>query len=286
MAELQRTTLNTTWLVKFVIFAIVCFVLGGWFLYDALLAYPQRGRADAEYQLKEYLDRVAERGETAANLTIPDPVSRLADLEARKDELTKAGAEASALSPQNPGDVSRYRALLPKLAEKEEFEWLSALKLVGSLTTEATRLTDWRAMHKQLKDQWSTRDAPKPLSAFDIPSQWLLAAVCLPLALLLTVYILRSASRRYTYDPASRTLTLPGGRTITPEILEDIDKRRWDKFYVTVMTKDGAPPVQLDLLRYVNLEGWVLEIERIAFPDRAAAAPSPASDAGAEPPVT
>ncbi len=69
------------------------------------------------------------------------------------------------------------------------------------------------------------------------------------------------------------TLGLPGGHSLTPADLTDVDKRKWDKFFVSLVVKPGhatlgGKEVALDLLRYEPLEDWVLEMEKAAFPDR------------------
>ncbi len=284
MAELQRTTLNRTWLIKFGLFALVCFGLGSWFLYDAMVIYPDRGRADAEFQLKEYLTRVQERGEVASDLRIAEPVARLAELQGKKDELQKASSDAAGLSMTNSEQAARLRPLLPKLAEKEELDWLESLKTVGDLKPEKTTVSDWRGTLQKLKDKWSATDAPKPLASYDIPLQWALFVVCYAVLAWLVWLIFRSMTTSYTWDPQSKTLTLPGGQKVTPANFTDLDKRGWDRFYATLLTTDG-PPHKLDLLRFTPLEEWVLELERIKFPDRAAEAKKPEEPAPVTPPA-
>ncbi|MGH7132453.1 MAG: hypothetical protein ACREJO_10960, partial [Phycisphaerales bacterium] len=60
----------------------------------------------------------------------------------------------------------------------------------------------------------------------------------------------------------------PDGKTIVPADIAEFDKRKWDKFYVTINLKGGEAR-KLDLLRYVPLEEWVLAMERTAFPETA-----------------
>ena len=59
-------------------------------------------------------------------------------------------------------------------------------------------------------------------------------------------------------------VTLPDGRTITPDMIESVDRSKWDKFYVFLRLNDGSPDVRLDLLRHEPLEEWFLEMERLS----------------------
>jgi len=49
------------------------------------------------------------------------------------------------------------------------------------------------------------------------------------------------SSRRYRWEPESRTLTLLSGEKITPSDLADVDKRKWDKFLVFLRIRDDHP---------------------------------------------
>lgn len=281
------TSLNRGWLIKFGLFCFICLGLGAWGLYDALIAFPQRGRADAKFQLADYLDIAREQDVTLRGASVADPVAALAELEGREGELRKSAAEFSALNPQS--DAARRRELLPRVVDLERLEWLRALHRVGDLRPENTTFENPGALLTELKQYKSTTAQPAPLSGFDMPVQWGFVVVGFGLGGWLLYFIMRSAATKFTWDPGTKALTLPGGRTISPLNLDDLDKRKWDKFYVTVTTTDGQPPVTLDLLRFDRLEGWILEIERAKFPDRAPKpepeAPAPAQDAPPFPPA-
>lgn len=261
------TSLNRGWLIKFGLFCFICLGLGAWGLYDALIAFPERGRADAKFQLADYLDAAREQDVTLRSASVADPVTALADLEARESELRKSAAEYSALNPQSDG--ARRRELLPRVVDLKRLEWLRSLSRVGDLKPENTTFDNPGALLTELKQYKSTTAQPAPLSGFDMPVQWGFVVVGFGLGGWLLWFILRSAATKFTWAPESKTVTLPGGRTISPANLDDLDKRKWDKFYVTVTTTDGQPPVTLDLLRFDRLEGWILDIERAKFPDRA-----------------
>lgn len=130
----------------------------------------------------------------------------------------------------------------------------------------------------ELDKKWSRSDQTQPLAGYDLPVQWLFAIIGFGGGAYLALMILKAAGTKFRWDPGAMRLTLPGGRAIVPADLKDIDKRRWHKFYVTLLLNDGSSHT-LDLYRFEPLESWVLEMERAAFPDRAAA-PAPSSVAG------
>jgi hypothetical protein len=137
---------------------------------------------------------------------------------------------------------------------------------------------DPNAAYESLRRTWITeagaRAAPKPLSWYDIPVQWVFVAIGFGGGAWLIVLWIMVARQTYRWNPDTLTLTLPDGQTIAAEELEDVDKRKWDKFLVVLKPKAPHPlagrELKLDLYRYAFLESWVLEMERAAFPDRAA----------------
>lgn len=262
------TTVNRGWLIKFSLFALVSLVFGVWGLYDALVVYPARGHEDVKYQLTEYLELRREDAGALDAVRIAEPAARLAELSAREDELSKVAASAPGKGAVG-ADGARRRQVLPDLLAHEEYGWLLALKRVNELTPAQTEIADPRARLAELEQYWKTHEPPKPLASYDIPLQWGIAVIGFAVGAYLSLYIIRTLMTKYQYEPATQTLTLPGGRAIRPADLTDLDKRRWDKFYVTLITTTG-PSVSLDVLRFVPLEDWVLAMEDTRFPDRAA----------------
>jgi hypothetical protein len=209
---------------------------------------------------------VAQSGYVSRDLVnIPDPAQELARLE--KLDM--------------PGQVD--------MAKKE---WLSALALVGDLRPEKTTTADPDKTYAELKQLWlssagAAAAQPKPLSWFDIPVQWVFTGIGFGGAAWMLILFLTVARQKYRWEPETMTLTLPDGRSIAPSDLEDVDKRKWDKYLVFLKLKPPHPlagrELKLDLYRYKPLEDWVLAMESAAFPDRKQEPDAPAQAETAEP---
>jgi len=252
-----ETRINRRWLLKIGVFFVVLLGLGVWGLVDALIVYPARGLAYAERAELSYLRASQEAGQLL-QASVENPRQRLAELRERRSELEedlRASRSAGGLSAAR---VQRQLQLL---------DWLTALSRVGALPEgpadagDPTVFDDPRRRLRELDEAWQARTQPKPLSAYDIPLQWAIVALGFGGALWVVGVLVSVSRRRYRFDPESNTLTLPNGRTISPDDVREFDKRKWDKFFVTLRVKEGVD-VKLDLLRYVPLEEWVLEMEK------------------------
>lgn len=263
-AARETTKLNRPWLAKMIIFSAVLVFFGLYGLYDAVIAYPARGLRHASFCEFQYLDTAKANGILDRRLSVPEPAAELARLRA---------LDHSRMTP----------------VESARLDWLRALNTVGAMTPKTTTIDDPDKTYADLKNQWTTaagaKKAPKPLAALDIPVQWVFVAVGLGGGLWLVVLFLNVARQRYVWEPATQTLTLPDGNSLTPADIEDFDKRKWDKFLIFLKIKPthptlGGRELKLDLYRHAPLETWVLDMERTVFPDRAeVAAAGPAPDA-------
>jgi hypothetical protein len=240
-AGLEATTINRSWLTKMIIFTVVLAGFGSWGLYDAIYLYPKRGVAAAEYLEMVYLQ-----------------------------QSEKAGKLSLASVPSEPqAALDRIRAMPPASkseVDKAQEAWLYNLSLVNRLSPEYTAIANPSARLKERTDQFNNREKPEPLAAYDIPLQWAFCAVGYIGALAVLSNIFLSSRKVYRYDPQSLTLHLPTGRTIEWSQLAEVDKRKWHKYFCALVPSDGSPTVELDLLKYQNLEGWVLEMEAKRFP--------------------
>lgn len=273
-----RSRLSRKWVYKMVGIAVFLVGFGVWGLYDALVAYPRRGERASEAFEFDYLRQVPASDLFTAG--IPDPRAELARLREKQASTTLAPTEAA---------LER---------------WLDSLGLVGRLdgpTATAIPRTDFRGDEvtdarerlRTLETRFQTLqggavvDAPSPLTRWDIPVQWIFVVAGFGGGLWLLMLLAKVRSRSFAYEPREKRLTLADGATLTPADLDDVDKRRWHKFYVTLRVKPSHPTlggkgVELDLLRYEPVEQWVLEMERAAFPDRIEA-PATADPAGERP---
>lgn len=259
--ETIQSKVSRKWTLKMVAIAIFLGGFGLWGLYDATVAYPKRGERASEFLEFQYLENYKQfRPPLSDRAGITDPANELQRLR---------GATT--------GD----------LADKAAKSWLESLVLVGRLdgpTATAIPRSDFRGMQvtdaesrlKDLAQRYTTggaSKAPSPLSKWDIPVQWLIMAVGVGLGLWMIVLIVKVRAKTFTFEPATMRLGMPDGTSFVPGDVEDFDKRKWHKFYVTVKIKPehkdlGGKNVELDLLRYEPVEEWVLAMERAAFPDR------------------
>lgn len=276
MAELATTKVNRGWMLKMLVVLAVGLVLGAWGLLDATLWYPARGREDASYKHKRYLELSQQNG-TLLNSGFADPRAALADLEKREGELTKAAERAATLEASNSGKAEVV-ALFPQLVSYAALQWLSAESLVGGLTPERTNPKEPGTLLRELQEKWKKTDPPKALAKHDLPLQWLIAACGFALAGWMLLVVMRAAGVKYRFDEATHTLHLPDGKTIAPGDIKEFDKRKWDKFFLTLHLRDGSAH-KLDLLRNAGLEEWCLAMEKIAFPEQAGAGEKPAAAA-------
>ncbi len=306
MATPLKTKLNRGWLVKMAIFFIVLVGFGVWGLIDALYFYPANGLADASFKLKNYLAVLSKSTArlTASGVKVADPRAELTLL------TNKATGRSGSGGPLSDAETARLEWLTAlsrvwkldaaevRIYEVERVRISPAgTPVFGGLGTtgplkerlnvyfqprsgvavakarDGTSSTDQPdVVLKELDAYWKTAKARKPLAAYDLPSQWLFVVGGFGGGAYLLVLVLRVASRKYSYDPQTHELTLRGGVTISPDDVKEFDKRRWHKFFLILRLRDGRS-FKLDLLRYVPLEEWALEMERIAFPESAGAPP-------------
>ncbi len=272
----QTTTLNRQWLVKMIIFMVVLVGFGCWGLLDAMVIYPARGLEDASFKQKLYLETAQGAGRLS-DASIPDPQARLGVLAARRDALEgslskAAGLQAQAVgdSPQSQQAAAELRRLQPDLVEALALRWLDALQVVGKLEPARTTMAAPADDLKRLSERWKTAVQPKPLAAYDLPLQWAFAAIGLIGGIYILLFVIFPAKRTvFTWEPGTQRLTLPGSKSITPSDIVEFDKRKWDKFFVTLSLRDGSS-IKLDLLKHAKLEEWVLEMERTATPSEPA----------------
>lgn len=254
------------WLLRRGGVALMFLVLGVWGLVDAVAIYPGRGLRAADFFEYQYLDALRTQQGMLINssATIADPGA----IWQRLHEQERGGEALSAI-------------------EKAKLDWFTQLRYVGKLQAqrssyprealgaEPTQSAEER--HAALRARFvgggagggsaAPAKAPNPLTQFDIPSQWAIAAVGFAVALYLLAIIAKVRGTRYRWDASTKTLTLPDGSTLTPADISEYDKSKWDKFYVFVQVKPehprlGGRRIKLDLYRYVPLEDWVLAMEK------------------------
>ncbi len=263
---------NPKWLRNMVIYIVLCLGIGVWGLIDAMVVYPNRGARAAECFEFQYLDELARSAGSVTNTS--------ASVENPQEVFTRLKAKS--------GDGGQMTPV-----ETNQFKWLEQLASIGRLKAENTRFprTDFRheagkALEvpsagerlNQLRTTWTKLDDKgkpppySPLSWYDLPSQWLFVAFGFLLGPYLILTVLRVRSRVYRFEHATSTLTLPTGEAVAPGDISEFDKSKWDKVFITLRIRPDHPQLpgkalELDLLRWVPLEEWVLKMERVAGKD-------------------
>lgn len=313
MSQLQSCSLNRTWVLKMSIFIVVLFGFGFWALFDAAYLYPSRGLGYASLKLRDFLASAESAGLLRADkIAFPDPKAELASLNDKHEDLAntarREGADARAaamdlarreyllaldvvwrLSPtEKPiGDFTQNTPGLPPVAHALFFTPATGEGIDQSTEPgkPARRDTlDPQKLLAQLRAYWASTPPATALSRWDLPVQWFFVLVGFAGGgyLLMLLLRCRAAARRITFDSDAQRLTLATGQSMTPADLRDIDKRLWHKFYATLITESGQEH-KVDLLRYVPLEDWVLQMERTRFPERAAEQDKPDDNANDAP---
>lgn len=314
-SEATTSNINRPWLIRIVIISAVLLGYGAWSINDALVKYPERGTDYASWAEWQYLGKTidADRSESPGILrreaAIKDPVEELDRL--RTDDVRERNE-----SDLNGG--SREKRAEMEIARQT---WLNALSMVGKLdpaytnffrdpdveaasrlmslkgSSEAETISGLtstlnpatpRTRFTELSTRWATETPPGPLRSYDIPVNKIQAVLCFAFTGYLLFLFLRVLTRTYRWNPETKTLTLPSGESIAPADLEDVDKRKWDKFIVFLRIKDshsklGGKEIRFDTYRHGRIEDWILEMEKVAFPDRAEEAEEASSTAEATP---
>lgn len=277
-----KAPLNGRWLLKMSIFTIVMIAVGGWGLYDAAIAYPDRGERVASWAQWQYLQAVKEAddredfGVMVRDASVPDPKAEYASI---------TDPEVSARLNRDASDRSgpRYYRANMRLARKF---WLDQLKKIGQMKPDRTTMENPAQELNTLRAEWATAAQPKPLSSFDLKTQWLIMGVSWAVAAYLIALFVRVGTTRFRWHEAEGRLDLPGGHSITASDLTEVDKRKWDKFIVFLKINDshkslGGREIRLDTYRHSKLEDWVLTMEATAFGTEEDSAKPKADAAGA-----
>ena len=265
--SVTRSSINSKWSLKMILIALAMFGLGIWGLIDAMIVYPNRGAEAAEFIEYQRLSDLKQSGRLANDLaSIKDPVKDLATLQQTAEDTTKL----------TPG-------------ERATLDWLTQLQILSKLSPENTTYprTDFRRDNganvavgsadqrldeltkKFVTPEGKTAKSPSPLSKHDIPTQWAITVAGFAVGLYMMWVWMKARSKAFQWEPATHKLTLPNGISITPSDIAEFDKSKWDKLFIHLHIKPehkelGGKALELDLLRYVPVEAWVLEMERVA----------------------
>lgn len=258
------TSLAPAWFFRMLLVGALFTGFGFWGLLDAVVVYPRRGHEAAEHLEWLYLKEV----DRAARFDhgVADPKAELERIEGLMSERRPVGAYdqakhtwLEALHNIDPIGKSRLDAAYTAIPRENERDG---------------RVTDAASREKVLAERWGRVGVSprKPLTRWDIPTQWLIMAVGFAGGAWFFWGLISTAGKKYRWNPATLELTLPGGAVLKPADIAEFDKSRWHKFLLTLEIKPGAAAtgsrrITIDLYRYKHLEGWVLAMEKAANPD-------------------
>lgn len=302
-----RSTIARPWLLRIVIITTVLLGYGLWSLHDAYVSYPERGADYASWAEQAYLhsardvDESREHVGTFRRAAIEDPAGRLEELsdpqthERNLQDLNSSGrpkrAQMELALEEWLTALDRIGRLHPAYTgfyenpDTESFDRLAELESIPATQRTAGQNDEIRGLNQllgpmsprerleSLEARWISESKPSKLQSFDIPVNKIAAFGCFVFSLYLIGLFVGVAMRTYTWNPAEMRLTLPSGDSIVPADLEDIDKRKWDKFIVFLIVRNthksiGGREIKVDTYRHGLVETWILEMEKAAFPDR------------------
>lgn len=264
--DCAKAPLNPRWVFKLGVISLIIFAVGVWGYLDASSVYPKRGERYAQWAKWQYLDQSKKADAEDFGVFV-----RESSVTNPKEELDRLLVpETVSRNLTDASNSSSNRALRASMFNARK-QWLEALKVIGHLNPQHTTIESPQKELDALKAQWATASSvPKPLHAFDLYVQWMIMGVCWLVALWMFVHMLRVKAKRYAWNAGSMTLTLPNGSSITPSDLEEVDKRKWDKFIVFLKIKAshadlGNKEVAVDTYQHKFVEDWILTMERDAF---------------------
>jgi hypothetical protein len=260
-----ETNLARKWVIKMAVFLVVSIGFGIYGLYDATIAYPNRGEKSASWHLYTYLAQADVALILENDLTVPEGLTaaeQYEEFENQLGDLTQSAEGTSLRAKADAAKVARYY-------------WLGSLGVLGELTNErvAEDLSGKpRDTLLELHAKWQNADRPKPLASYDIPVQWLFTFIGLGGGAIMLIHMARIASKKYTWNAEELRLGLPGGASLVPADIEVFDRRKWDKFMIFLKVNAehkelGGKEIKLDLYQYQPLEEWYTEMHKHARPE-------------------
>jgi hypothetical protein len=111
------------------------------------------------------------------------------------------------------------------------------------------QLDEWPKIASE--NGWTDEDPGEPRTDFDILSQWIMLAICVPLGLASLITVAFHAGRTLSADETG--VRGRGGERVPYERITAIDKSRWDRKGIAVLhfESDGGDPDTL------KLDDWV-----------------------------
>lgn len=264
--DCAKAPINGRWVLKLTVILFVVFAVGAWGFWDASSVYPKRGERFASWAQWQYLEQAHKANSEDFGIFIRESsISNPAEEFARLSET-----ETKSRNIQDSNNSSSSRNLRASMFETRR-AWLESLKVIGHLDAEHTTIASPQSEFDSLKGYWLTAGSvPKPLHTLDLIVQWMIMAICWSVALYMFLHMLKVRSKKYAWVADSMTLTIPGGASITPVDLEEVDLRKWDKFIVFLKIKGahdtlGGKEISVDTYQHSFVEDWILAMKEEAF---------------------
>jgi len=162
---------------------------------------------------------------------------------------------------------------------------LTTIFIAYSTMPEETRDQNWPAYARQEGWPEDPDDVPRHIKTdWDIRTQYIMAAITLPIGLVFGFFLLRSYGRWVASDEDG--LTTSWGHTVPFDQIARLDKKRWNKGIAVVHQTDGQQKLVLDDWKFEReaMDQIVEEVESHLSPDQvdqpAVAVADPSDHAG------
>ena len=256
-----RTRLKRGHVIRQVIIAIVCIVLGLWGVYDYIWTIPYQQESHDRYLICQSVVDVLESEPGSEGFTekVDTAKSRITtEMEGLLSDAWQERASKDAVPPATQQEaldqrVEELKKTIETLGQQGEEKWFKTLALFHQAVTTprppATGQAKLTGMHEAA---WDVATAGvnyfaevTPPGAYDRVMKGLVFIPCLPVGLYLLFALYLQSRKTYRLD-ASGDLHLPGGATWKSHEIQDIDMNRWMAKSVARVKHTSGAEAKLD----------------------------------------
>lgn len=252
-----RTRLKRGHIIRQVVIAVVCIVLGLWGVYDYIWTIPQQQAAHDRYLICQSVVEVLESEPVAEGYSekLEDASTRITtELDALVARANKEhGPIENAVPPANEQEalqqrVDELKKTIETLGEQGDDKWFMSLAMFRQAiltprppVTSQEKLTGIHAAAWEVATQGVNYFAEvTPPHKYDRVMKGLVFIPCLPIGLYMLFALMLQSRKVHSIDEEGN-LHLPGGRTWKPNEIKEIDMNRWmSKSVARVKHADGT----------------------------------------------